>query len=123
VVCGFLEPDLKGAADDILLQSGEPIEISARDLRRQVPARIRPPEPAPEPEPVTVAPTEAALARDAVAVRPPPREAPERQPEAPLRLELRDDGPRDAPWELDVQESGVTPSADWDDPESYAGPV
>jgi hypothetical protein len=133
VVCGFLEPDLKGAADDILLASGEPIEIHARDLRRQVPARIRQPEPEPEPEPVGVAPTDAVLAREAMAVR--SREeapAPPLPPhEEPLKLELRDvddgvDAARDAPWELDVQESGVTPSADWDpddDPGSYAGPV
>jgi hypothetical protein len=75
-----------------------------------------------------VAPTEAALARQAVAVRR-RREAPEPpepEQEEPLRLELRDDEHRDAPWELGVQESGVTPSADWDpddDPGSYAGPV
>jgi hypothetical protein len=39
---------------------------------------------------------------------------------------LRDPDERDAPWELDVQESGVTPSTDWDfddDASSFAGPV
>ena len=133
VVCGFLEQDLKGAADDILLSSGEPIEIHARDLRRetgarrQVPARIQR-EPEREPVPVSVpdraGPTDAALARAAVAARP-RSESPNPQQEEPLRLELRDVEERDAPWELDVQESGVTPSADWDpdDPGSYAGPV
>ena len=43
-----------------------------------------------------------------------------------LRLEFRDPDERDAPWELDVQESGVTRSADWDfddDASSFAGPV
>src|SRR5207244_536214 len=34
VLCGYLDVDLKGAADDIILASGEPVEIRARDLRR-----------------------------------------------------------------------------------------
>jgi hypothetical protein len=127
VVCGFLAPDLKGAADDILLQSGEPIEIQARDLRRepgarpQVPARISEAEPEPEREPVAAGPTEAALARAAAVVARPRPKVPAAPAEEPLRLELRE---RDAPWELQAEESGVTPSADWDDDaESYAGPV
>lgn len=33
VLCGYLDPNLKGCADDILLQSGEPIEIRAHDTR------------------------------------------------------------------------------------------
>ena len=48
VVCGYLDTDLKGVADDILLEAeadpGE--EIRARDLRV-----AEPPEPDPEPEP------------------------------------------------------------------------
>jgi hypothetical protein len=35
VLCGYLAPDLKGVADDILLQSDEPIEIRAEDIRGQ----------------------------------------------------------------------------------------
>jgi hypothetical protein len=129
VVCGFLDGDLKGAADDILLASGEPIEIHARDLRATVAAReTRAPEPDPDPppvrEPVTTppAPTDAALASQTAA-----QQRPEDQP---LRLELRDPDQRDAPWELAVQvtddDAGVTPSTDWDaddDAASYAGPV
>ena len=34
VVCGYLGADLKAAADDLLLRSGAPIEVKARDLRR-----------------------------------------------------------------------------------------
>ena len=139
VVCGFLEPDLKGAADDILLASGEPIEIHARDLRATVAARearleARAAELADPP-----APTEAALAHEAVTTAtltvpvphefaPPPRPEDAATPrEEPLRLELLDPDGRDAPWELAISEdAGVTPSADWDladDASSYAGPV
>jgi hypothetical protein len=34
VLCGYLDADLKGAADDILLRSGAPIDVRAEDLRR-----------------------------------------------------------------------------------------
>ena len=134
VVCGFLEADLKGAADDILLASGEPIEIHARDLRGTAAARearlqasaadlevvtaAAPPPPPPPPPPPgpPPGPTDAVLARQAATAAP---------AEEPLRLELRDPDTRDAPWELDVPgDAGVTSSADWDDdPSSYAGPV
>jgi hypothetical protein len=139
VVCGFLEPDLKGAADDILLASGEPIEIHARDLRATTAARehappqaAAPPPPPPPPEATQRrGPTDAALAHAAVAshavARPAEaRRIPEPEADEPLRLELRDPAARDAAWELDVRESGVTHSADWDldeDAGSYAGPV
>jgi hypothetical protein len=154
VVCGFLEADLKGAADDILLASGEPIEIYARDLRGTPAARearleaaaaeldedARVPVGAAPPPPPAPGPTGAALAREAVTapiahqVAPPPFEheaatpapAPPFPEDEPLRLELRDPDGRDAPWELDSRDSGVTPSADWDfddDASSYAGPV
>jgi hypothetical protein len=44
VLCGYLDADLKAVADDILLETAEPMgPIRARDLR----------EPEPEPEPVT----------------------------------------------------------------------
>ena len=117
VVCGFLDVDLKSAADDILLASGEHIEIQARDLRATVAAREAY-EPAPEPEERDDSPP--------VSVGPPvPTE------DQPLRLELRDADQRDAPWELALgvteEDAGVTPSTDWDlsddDPSSYAGPV
>ena len=143
VVCGFLNGDLKGSADDILLASGEHIEIQARDLRSTVASREMPaveaepayepvPEPEPEPEPeglqfraraASPDPTDAALARQAAAAAP----APAREDDT-LRLELRDPDQRDAPWELAVDDDapGVTPSTDWDaddDAASYAGPV
>src|SRR4051794_13347341 len=40
VLCGYLSPDLKAVADDLLLASSEPIgEIRARDLREEVVGR------------------------------------------------------------------------------------
>ena len=33
ILCGYLEADLRRTADDILLTSGAPVEIEARDLR------------------------------------------------------------------------------------------
>ena len=45
VICGYLDTDLRSAADDVLLESSEPIEIRARDLRE--PGRGRLPEPGP----------------------------------------------------------------------------
>jgi hypothetical protein len=120
VVCGFLDGNLKGAADDILLASGEHIEISAMDLRREPetemepepepPAAAPPPPPPPPAAVVTGGPTDAALAREVAS-------------DEPLRLEFRE---RDAPWELDADDPGVTPSTDWDgddDAADYAGPV
>src|SRR5437588_589348 len=54
VICGYLSPDLKSVADDILLASSDPIEIRARDIRgeeEETEAIVEPEEPAPEPEP------------------------------------------------------------------------
>ena len=56
VLCGYLDPDLKGVADDILVEAGpEPFmgpeagEIEARDLRKE-PRFERAPEPVQEPD-------------------------------------------------------------------------
>src|SRR3954452_11059538 len=35
VLCGYLGADLRSAADDIIVTSGEPLEISVRDIRRE----------------------------------------------------------------------------------------
>jgi hypothetical protein len=53
VLCGYLEPDLRGVADDILLEVPDPFHIEARDLRVEVPPVPvpEPEEPAPSPEP------------------------------------------------------------------------
>jgi hypothetical protein len=99
VLCGFLDTDLKSAADDILLRSAEPFEIEARDSRRFAPER---------PE-----------ARG---------QRPEAEPESarsywPQSTAVAQVEPQTEPEELD---DGVTPSADWgfdDDPESYSAPV
>lgn len=114
VLCGFLDADLKSAADDILLRSAEPFEIEARDTRRfaarsevmghrsegegpaeQVSARRYWPEP------------QTAVAEPEAAPPPPPPPAAPAEPGEDL-------------------EDGVTPSADWgfdDDPGSYSAPI
>jgi hypothetical protein len=52
VLCGYLDADLKGIADDILLEATpEPfMEIRARDLRAETPPPAAEPEPEPEPD-------------------------------------------------------------------------
>ena len=107
VLCGYLEPDLKSIADEILLESAEPIAIEARDLRRprartRQPRFERPPE-VPEPEPEEPAPS------PEPGVPPPSASADTSELEAVS-----------APSEPD----GVTASVDWDDdPDSYSAPV
>jgi hypothetical protein len=100
VVCGYLEPDLKGAADDILLTSstGE-LDIRARDTRDE----------------------------SSDVSRQSSEQEPELEPErAPIVVEANE--PHD--WRLTTDgpeaeaDPGVTASADWDeDPQSYSAPV
>jgi hypothetical protein len=101
VLCGYLDSDLKGVADDILLETNpEPfVEIEARDLRAQAPEPVpeapkpEPPARAPKPEPEINDSNEDTAEMEAIAVQP----------------------------ELE----GVTQCADWgfDDPEDYSAPV
>jgi hypothetical protein len=112
VLCGFLDPDLKSAADDILLRSAEPFEIEARDNRRFAaqpavgsPQSAESVEPPAEQEPV---------------VR---RYWPQAHGTAVAEPEPAQPPPAEAEEELD---DGVTPSEDWgfdDDPDSYSAPV
>jgi cell division septation protein DedD len=98
ILCGYLDPDLRRTADDILLTSGAPVEIRARDLRVDPdPER----EPEPEPEPVAAKPKPKPRKR----AKPKPKPEPE-----PVQEELAD---------------GVTPSADWgfEDADCYSAPV
>ena len=112
VLCGYLSPDLKGAADDILLASSTgDIEIKARDMRgSQVAGRGSqetaaaadpppPPPPAADPGPHAELPLEPEL----------------EEPEPQAELELEPEEP-----EPDELASGVTPSADWDE---YSAPI
>jgi hypothetical protein len=96
ILCGYLDADLRRTADDILLTSGAPVEIEARDLRV---------DPDPDPEP------EAAPEPVAEQPKPKPRAKPRRKAaKQPVQEELAD---------------GVTPSADWgfDDADCYSAPV
>jgi hypothetical protein len=140
VLCGYLDSELKGVADDILLEtSSEPfMEIEARDLRG------REPEPEGEPEPVEAPePVEEPELRDreqdtaeleALTLEPEPEPEPEPRPERERRPEPQPVAVESEPvtFEPDLepvavqrQLDGVTQSADWgfDDPEDYSAPV
>jgi hypothetical protein len=120
VLCGYLEADLKGLADDILLEAPDPFHIEARDLRGQrPPARAeRPPAPGPAPPGPEPAPQPGPPLPDPI---PPPQPGPGPAPDpAPP-------GPAPTPEPVPpaaVMLEGVTPSVDWDeDPLSYSAPV
>jgi hypothetical protein len=112
LLCGYLEPDLKGIADEILLESAEPIAIEARDLRRgrrferSPEVAERPPE-VPEPEPEEPAPS-------------PEPDVPPPAASADASADTSELDSVSGPGELE----GVTASVDWDDdPDSYSAPV
>jgi hypothetical protein len=123
VLCGYLDPDLKSAADDILLRSAEPFEVEARDMRR---FQARPQAPGQRPE-------ARGHRSQASAVEPgpaPPAAAdPPRPPERDATPPAAGEPPAPPPPEPELEEDlsdGVTPSADWgfdEDPESYSAPV
>jgi hypothetical protein len=129
VLCGYLDPDLKGVADDILVEAGpEPFmgpeagEIEARDLRKE-PRFERAPEPVQEPAPQPYLD----FGPDAE-YEPEPDYEPAPDYEAELdaepdtaELEAVTVAPEPVQHELD----GVTQSVDfgWDDPEDFSAPV
>jgi hypothetical protein len=152
VLCGYLDPDLRTVADDILVESeGDPhMEIEARDLRQDPepePEPAREPEPGREPEPRPV--------REPRFERPPDTEPmtfepeleweaePEYEPEpeyeaAPdyeAELDAEPDTAEMEPVAVAAEPAqhepvqheldGVTQSADWgwDDPEDFSAPV
>ena len=112
LLCGYLDPNLRAAADEILLEAGAEIEVSARDLRLDLgdePREQPPPERDPH-EPV-----------ETVTVDAP----------APAASE-HDDAERIEPWHPRGERfearpgDAVTPSADWDfdgDSAGYGAPV
>ncbi len=111
VLCGYLDADLRRTADDILLTSGAPVEIEARDLRVD-----------PDPEPETT---------EMEAIKPKPRAKAKPKPRAKPKAKAKPKPkpkPKKPPVERPVQEEltdGVTPSADWgfDDADCYSAPV
>jgi len=119
VLCGYLDADLKGMADDILLESThEPFaEIQVRDLRKERADHEAASEPdTSELEPVVRAQPEMPAA-EPVAV----------QPDEPAARAATPDR-RAAPGESDPAQEpleGVTQSADWGwgEPEDYSAPV
>jgi hypothetical protein len=114
VLCGYLGSDLKAAADDVLLTSGEPLEIRAADLRKETAAAVAQP---PPPPPAPAAPP---------APEPEPGSLPvwPRQPELVAEPEPEPEPERELVSH--VAEAGVTQSADWDwddDPDSFSAPI
>ena len=80
IACGYLAPDLKAVADDLLLRTEPFEEIRARDTRAEAPPTPTP-EPKPEaPEPEPTADWEPDWAPPEVAPEP-VRQAPRREPE------------------------------------------
>jgi hypothetical protein len=99
MLCGYLDADLRRTADDILLTSGAPVEIEARDLRED-----------PDPEPPKPKPKPRAKAKPKPKPRAKPKPKKKLVNEESVQEELAD---------------GVTPSADWgfDDADCYSAPV
>jgi hypothetical protein len=111
VLCGYLDSDLKGIADDILLETTpEPYmeEIRARDLRQEAPRE-------PEPEPVE---------QPEHFEEPGPVEEPVAEREQDT-AELEAVAVESEPVAVQPQLEGVTQSADWgfDDPADFSAPV
>lgn len=131
ILCGYLDPDLKGVADDILLESREPFEFAARDLRRGEPepqpaARI-PITPATD-EPPSEQPAFESTESDTSELPALVAEPFEDEPfeAAPIRAHRTSESPPVVSAEP-VQQTldGVTPSSDWgfDDPEDFSAPI
>ena len=123
VLCGYLEPELRRVADDILLDAPEPPEIRARDLRER-PAQeshSSPRESGVPPREPHFTPAE------------PDASSPQTEPFPSLdRGGLEEEGQQEEEASpgggdhADEEDGGVTPSADWaldEDPESYSAPV
>ena len=116
VLCGYLDSELKGIADDILLETNpEPFmeDIRARDLRQE----------AREPEAERAAPEvwEPELAEP----EPPEPEPPAEREQDTAELEALAPEPVAEPVAAQPQLDGVTQSADWgfDDPADFSAPV
>jgi hypothetical protein len=120
VLCGYLDADLKGMADDILLEAtGEPMaEIKARDLRHEAGAV----EPATEAEPEWAEGEQDTSELEPVGWEPSleARETPPRFAKAEA-VQMEPGPTEHAQTELE----GVTASADWGwgEPEDYSAPV
>ena len=109
VLCGYLDPDLRSVADELLLRASEPYEIEARDLRRAA---------AEEAEPDTdelfaaedEAPTPAAPAAAAPGVAPAePAPSRRRPPRSQLATSPPAGAPPEPPEAIRVRRLGMDP--------------
>ena len=109
LLCGYLDPNLRAAADEILLEAGAEIEVSARDLRLDFGDEDEPREqPAPERDPAA-----------------PEQDATDETPAEPDIDHVEPWHPRGERFEVRARDA-VTPSADWDsdgDSAGYGAPV
>jgi hypothetical protein len=120
VLCGYLDADLRGIADDILLETGPIGEITARDLRKEAP---------PEPhtsEPDTFEPELEAYDQETSELEAVVEEHEPLAEELERAVEEREpvaEEPPPAPVQAELE--GVTASADWGwgDAEDYSAPV
>ena len=134
VLCGYLDPELKHAADDILLRSSEPVEITARDIRdeprrcrrtRRIAGRRSRITDTGGARAASLSPSRSRSPSSPNPSRSPNPTTPSTKHRAPSTSRSEPEGlePRGEDEEL---ASGVTPSADWgfdEDPESYSAPV
>ena len=152
IVCGYLSPDLRSVADDVLLASSEPLDITAQDLREEDEEDQDGDNGEHEVEegdhhvpdgPGTAADPRSAAWAIAMAAGPRTRREPARRFEESSESETVDgaadqdltmEGPiptddPDPETEAEEQQqldTGVTPSTDWefdDDPASYSAPI
>ena len=140
VLCGYLDPELRSVADDILIAAGEEPEPDPVDAPR---GGFDPPPGHPSPGEAPLEPEDFAMATGEVRVRRldgRPGEVPSERDEraAPEEGELEpsttefeavplpDPAGRERSGGRQAEDAGVTASMDWDfddDPESYSAPV
>ncbi len=125
ILCGYLDPDLKSVADDILLESREPFEFAARDLRRgepeDEPAAAKPAARiplTPKQEPIEEATDQDTAELPALVVEPADDE--------PIHVRrAAEPAPVVAAEPVQQTLDGVTSSPDWgfDEPEDFSAPI
>ena len=114
ILCGYLDADLRRTADDILLTSGAPVEIEARDLRV---------DPDPEPQTTEIEALPKPKPKPRAKAKPKPKPRAKAKPRPKAKPDQRP-ATSDEPPQPELAD-GVTPSADWgfDDADCYSAPV
>ena len=111
--CGYLDQDLRRVADDLIVEAGEPIDVSAADLRKQ------------EPEPVELPELDEKLEREYQTAEITVDEPAPRDETAEITLDEHWAPPDPEPF-VPEPDDGVTSSVDWgsdDDTGAWSAPV